>query len=517
MKRLWLLFFLPLFVFADSGKISCDKSEVNVGEQIVCRLSVDSLSEYNVINYTIKDVDGISLVDVRSNYSDLWKVDSSSAYASSIVNGLQEFGILLFKADSDGVYSVGVSDISFGMYDSDSMISVDDLSYDIKVISKDNYLSDIKINGESLENFNKNTLFYEIDTFDSEIDVEGIVSNEFAKISGNGKIKIGENDEKVVVVLEVVSESGIYKSYVVTVNNMNYKDNNVDRNLKDVIFKNNLGDTLLINFKSDVYKYDIEVSKKVSSVEISSVLSNKDCSYVKGFGDGEFKIKSGNNIILIKVKDKSGNIKVYTFNVIKPIESLSGNSYLKSLDIDGYYLSFSKKVRNYNLDISSGSKSLVINAVTEDDDAIVSIVGNDNLKDGSVVKVVVTAPDGTTSTYNINIGVKDFNFMIIFYLLIPFVLIYLIIRNRDSIIKFVNSYRSLENMSYEKLLDKYFVINKDKGITKFFDKLSDDVKRDILIEALSNKVLVNKTSRYLDIYRSSRKKSSKKKAKKKKK
>lgn len=518
MKKLILFIFIitsPLAVFADKGNISCDKKEINVGEQLVCRLSVDSLNEYNTINYNIKDIEGLSLVDVRSNYNDLWKVDNNKAYASSIVNGLQEFIILLFKADKDGIYKIEINNINFGLYDSDTMTNIDDLYYDIKVISKDNYLNDIKINNESIENFNKNTLYYEIDTLESEVEIEGILSNEFAKISGNGKVKI--NDEKTVVVLEVTSESGILKSYIIVINNLNYKENNTDNPLKDVIIKNNLGDTILIDFKSDIYKYDIEVSKKVNSINISGELSSKEYSFVKGYTDGEFKINSGNNVILIKTKDKTGNNKVYIFNIIKPIESLSDNSYLKSLDIDGYYLSFSKKVKNYNLDISRGSKKLNINAVAEDAGAIINIEGNENLKDGSAVKVIVTAADGTTTTYTIHIGIKGFNFMIVLYLIIPFSIIYLLIKKKENIIRIINNYRKLENMSYDKLLNKYLIVNGNKGITKFYDNLSEDTKKEILIEALTNKILINKTNKYLEIYRLSKKKVTKKKTNKKKK
>lgn len=516
MKKFIIFIFIitfPLAVFADKGSISCDKKEINVGEQLVCRLSVDSLNEYNTINYNIKDIEGLSLVDVRSNYNDLWKVDNNKAYASSIVNGLQEFIILLFKADKDGTYKIEINNINFGLYDSETMTNIDDLYYDIKVISKDNYLNDIKINDESIENFNKNTLYYEIDTLESEIEIEGILSNEFAKISGNGKVKI--NDEKTAVVLEVTSESGILKSYIIVINNLNYKENNIDNPLKDVIIKNNLGDTILIDFKSDIYKYDIEVSKKVTSINISGELISKEYSFVKGYTDGEFKINSGNNVILIKIKDKNGNNKVYIFNIIKPIESLSDNSYLKSLDIDGYYLSFSKKVKNYNLDISKGCKKLNINAVAEDAGAIINIEGNESLKDGSAVKIIVTAADGTKTTYTIHIGIKGFNFMIILYLIIPFSIIYLLIKKKDNIIKFINNYRKLENMSYDKLLDKYFNINEDKGITKFYDKLSEDIKKEILIEALTNNILINKTNKYLEIYRSNKKKKKPNKKKKK--
>lgn len=505
---------MPLSVFAaDKVGINCDKKEVNVGDQVVCRLSINSNNEYNVIKYNIEEIDGLNLVDVRSNYSNLWKVNEESATSSSIVNGLQEFGILLFEATKDGVFNIDINNIEFGIYNSESLNKLENISYEVKVLSQDNYLSDIKINGESLSNFNKNTLFYDIDVSESEVDIEAILSNKYAKVVGDGKITISENDQRVVVVLAVTSESNILRSYVITLNNLNYKNNNDDIFLKDIFLKNDSGDTLLVDFKSDVYRYDIEVSKKVNSINLSGVLSDNNLSFVKGYCGGKIKILPGNNIVLLKIKNKNNDYVVYVFNIIKPIDLLSDNSYLKSLDVSGFNLSFSKKVKNYYLEISRGSKKLDIEAVADDPLAVVSIEGNNNLKDGSVVKINVMAQDGTMTTYNINISIKGFNLLNVLYLIIPVCIILFIIKKRDFIVKFIKSINNLDNMSYDRLLGKYNDKYDNKGITNFYNKLGDDDKRLILIEALSKNILVNKTDRYIELYKKNKNnsKSSKKK------
>ena len=64
--------------------------------------------------------------------------------------------------------------------------------------------------------------------------------------------------------------------------------------------------------------------------------------------------------------------------------------------------------------------------------------------------------------------------------------------------------KSIEDLSYEELLTRYKLNYKDKGLTKFFDKLSEEDKRTILIDSLKNNILANKTSLYLDLYRASK-------------
>ena len=84
MKKFFLtmIFFLtiPLIVFADEEVkeefvIVCDAEKINLNEQLVCRISVnDNQISFNQVNYNINVSDGLSIVDVRSNYDKIWKV-----------------------------------------------------------------------------------------------------------------------------------------------------------------------------------------------------------------------------------------------------------------------------------------------------------------------------------------------------------------------------------------------------------------------------------------------------------
>ena len=139
--------FMPILVDADSLlNLSCDKNKVDVGDQIICRLTSKIEEDYNLIKYDIMLSEGLSLIDVRSNYSDLWNVSMEEASASNAVSGMQEFGILLIKADKSGDMKINLDNIKYGIKNNlDSIKDLKDVSYDIKVISKDNYLKSIKI------------------------------------------------------------------------------------------------------------------------------------------------------------------------------------------------------------------------------------------------------------------------------------------------------------------------------------------------------------------------------------
>ena len=508
MKKFILLFtflLLPKVVFADNEfLLSCDKNKINVNDQVICRLSFKSDDEYNYIKYDIAELDGLSLVDVRSNYSNLWNVKNNESVSQNIVNGLQEFGILLFKASKSGEYNLKVTNISYGIYDSSELKDVKEVSTKVKVISDDNFLKSIKINDVEIKDFDINKFNYTYETDLSEINIEAISNNNFANVSGAGKITLTKHLERVVVPIIVTSESGASRAYILNIVNKNYVDNNMDKTLDDLIIKNDAGDTIIFDFKSDIYDYNIEVGNKVNYVNISPKILNKDSSFVKGFNGGKINIKSGNNIVLIKIVDKENNEKTYVLNIIKPIESFSNNSYLKSIDIKGYNLKFSKKVRNYNLEIKRNDRSLDSSPVLDDENASYEISGNENLKNGSAIYITVTAPDTSNTVYTINISVKKVNMFMIFYLIIPVGLIYLGYKNKNSIVKLLKKKKLIEELTLDELLTRYNLNYKDKGLTKFFDKLSEEDKRTILIESLKNNILANKTSLYLNLYKANK-------------
>ena len=71
------------------------------------------------------------------------------------------------------------------------------------------------------------------------------------------------------------------------------------------------------------------------------------------------------------------------------------------------------------MEIKRNDRSLDINPVLDDENASYVISGNENLKNGSVIYITVTAPDTSNTVYTINISVKKANLFVILYLIIP--------------------------------------------------------------------------------------------------
>lgn len=114
-----------------------------------------------------------------------------------------------------------------------------------EVKSSDNYLQDLQIEGYTIEpSFDKQTLEYTIkeDVTSNEINIKAEPSNENATINGNGVIKL-ENDKNEYRI-EVTSESGAVRTYIIklnkTQNDETITSNTVEEIKKDEIqLKNN--------------------------------------------------------------------------------------------------------------------------------------------------------------------------------------------------------------------------------------------------------------------------------------
>ena len=205
--------------------------------------------------------------------------------------------------------------------------------------------------------------------------------------------------------IKVISESGNSKIYVVRVVRKDFNTNNIDKTLKSIMLKDDSGNTLLFSFKSNVYDYNIDVKNNVTSLTISPTLNNEDVSFVKNYGKQTIKLIPGANLVLIKIKDSDGQIVTYSLNITKPLDNSSSDSYLKSLVIKDYKLDFSKKVKRYILNINSRTKKLDISAIANNDKASIKISGNDNLKEGSIIKIIVTAENETRTVYQITVHI----------------------------------------------------------------------------------------------------------------
>lgn len=83
-----------------------------------------------------------------------------------------------------------------------------------------------------------------------------------------------------------------------------------------------------------------------------------------------------------------------------PIKS---NTKLSSLIISNNELNFNSDIYEYNIHIESDVGYLNITAMPQDETSIVEIKDNANLVDGSIISIIVTGADGSTSVYKINI------------------------------------------------------------------------------------------------------------------
>lgn len=168
-----------------------------------------------------------------------------------------------------------------------------------------------------------------------------------------------------------------------------------DANLKNIELSSGS-----IDFSSDKDTYDLTVGYDVSSIDVKGI-SNDGKASVKV--EGDTNLKEGDNVIKLVVTAEDGiTTKTFTLNIKRENKVLSKNSNIKKININNYNLKFNKNKKEYDL-IISNEDNLTINVELEDEFAKYEIVGNKKLKNKSVIKIIVTAEDNSSTIYMINI------------------------------------------------------------------------------------------------------------------
>lgn len=190
------------------------------------------------------------------------------------------------------------------------------------------------------------------------------------------------------------------------------KEINVTRSLSS---NNNLSSlkssvgTFDIAFDKDVTVYTLTVPYDTENVILSGGLED-----INSVVDGliEYKLTEDKTVANITVTSESGEKKVYTVYIIKEAKPVvtpvvyyySSNNYLKSLEIEGYEITFDKETLEYKIKVKSDVTSLDIKAIPESNKSRVEITGNEKFKKGNnTVTITVTAEDGSTREYKITV------------------------------------------------------------------------------------------------------------------
>ncbi len=283
--------------------------------------------------------------------------------------------------------------------------------------SNNAYLKGITLSKGTLSpEFDKNTYEYtvELDKTVDKLTIKGIKDEEKQTISGeieNKKIDFGTTK----VSLIVTSDNNEKKTYVI---NINKKDTRSSNNLLSAI---SLSDGN-ITFDPNTLDYQTKVLYDTEKIEVVAIPEDKQAKVeIKGGKN----LKVGENLITITVTSEKQEKKQYKITVtrLKQGETLGNNANIKNIIVKNYKLPFEYTKTDYKLVIKDEDK-LDINVIMDDTTSTYSIIGNENLKDGSIIKIITKSQDNTTRTYTINITKASVG---IIYYVIAIVLVLLVI------------------------------------------------------------------------------------------
>ncbi len=127
------------------------------------------------------------------------------------------------------------------------------------------------------------------------------------------------------------------------------------------------GGNLSPAFKSGTKKYTVNVSGNTTSVSISATAASGS-SFVSKFGPRTINdLKYGNNVVYVKVKNKSNKVVTYTITINRA-DNRSAVNTLSNLTISSGTLTpaFNSSVTNYTVDVVSEISSIAVNATLTD-------------------------------------------------------------------------------------------------------------------------------------------------------
>ena len=266
--------------------------------------------------------------------------------------------------------------------------------------NSDNNLATFKVTPGSLS-FNKDTTSYNVsvDSNVTKIKVDATLSNSKSSfVKGYGPREVSLNYGTNKIQIKVKAENETQKVYTINVTRKDNRSSN--NNLKSLTVSS--GE---ITFSKNVTKYQVIVENNITELTVKAAAedSKAKLSYTE-----KNTLKVGTNTIKIKVTAENNSTKEYVLTVTRKEEGqkLDNNNALKSLTVEGYNIVFSKDVPSYSLTIKDET-SLKITALPEGEKAIVNIIGNENLKNGSIITISVTAEDGTKKDYSIKINKQE--------------------------------------------------------------------------------------------------------------
>lgn len=270
--------------------------------------------------------------------------------------------------------------------------------------SNNNYLKSLTLSNGSI-NFKKTTTEYNINvakdidkiTIGATLeDSKSSFENEFGPREVN--LSLGNNT----IYIKVKSESGQVRTYTLNINRDDGR--NSDSSLKNIKLSSGK-----LKFNKDTLEYKVTVEYNIDKMQVEATPNSEKAKVTI---NGNDNLSVGDNVFKINVEAENGKVTIYTINVVRKEqgEKISNNNSIKSITIKNHSIDFKSNVYKYT--VKANEKELDLTITLDDENATYKISGNENLKNGSEIKIKVTAENGEEKTYTLVIKKSNLGLII---------------------------------------------------------------------------------------------------------
>lgn len=270
--------------------------------------------------------------------------------------------------------------------------------------SNNNYLKSLTLSNGSI-NFKKTTTEYNINVA-KDIDkiTIGATLEDSKSSFENGfgprevNLSLGNNT----IYIKVKSESGQVRTYTLNINRDDGR--NSDSSLKNIKLSSGK-----LKFNKDTLEYKVTVEYNIDKMQIEATPNSEKAKVTI---NGNDNLSVGDNVFKINVEAENGKVTIYTINIVRKEqgEKISNNNSIKSITIKNHSIDFKSNVYKYT--VKANEKELDLTITLDDENATYKIFGNENLKNGSEIKIKVTAENSEEKTYTLVIKKSNLGLII---------------------------------------------------------------------------------------------------------
>lgn len=197
-----------------------------------------------------------------------------------------------------------------------------------------------------------------------------------------------------VIELQGIAEDGTIQTYTF---NITMQPN---RNAALKSLTTNYGDFDPV-YTADVHEYFLNVDHEVDIIDLQAVPLFASTAIA---GDGPQTLKVGENVFTITATSESDTVETYQLRIVR---DASNNDNLDFLIVKEGALNreFASNILQYQVNVPYGTKKINVITETEDDDAAVTILNNENLQQGSNTVTVRVVPGNQS-------GYKDYTIIV---------------------------------------------------------------------------------------------------------